>query len=126
MVGATKRRLWVALIAVVALAAVAFDAVVPPITIQNSTDERVSISNYEDDFQRPLNIRAGETGPFSRSLVILAGDTYVIEFAGVVPTWEYFFTINYALGSKTNLYTLSDGELDQRDWKLEITPEGIQ
>ncbi len=121
----TKRRLLVGLLAVVALAAVACDRGIPPITIQNSTGGIVSVSFSLDRTDSAIRVRQQDGGPFSDSVGIASGETRVIYLDGVSLD---AYTLVAKDFDRNELFrrTFLEEELDQRDWKLEITPEGIQ
>lgn len=101
MASITKRRVLVAVLGLVALAAVACEGAYPPLTIQNSMDERITISIVEDGIQRTLSIGPQNLGPFKDSMEIPSGATQVIHFGGIEPQGQYSLTINYALGTDT-------------------------
>ena len=125
MVGTTKRGLLVAVISVVALAAVACDAVAPPLTIVNSTSDTISVSFFYKESSRTLRIKERDDGQFSESLSIASGEGPITDFA-VFERDQYTLIVSNSDTNELFRRTFLEEELDDRDWKIIITPEGIK
>lgn len=127
MLSMTKRPLLIAVLVVVTLAAVACDSILPNLTVSNFTSETVSISVFEDDYERPTGMLfiEGEF-PFKDSLDVASGETREIHFDSVEPHRDYVIHIKVSLGDELLERTFSNRTLAFLDWKLKITPEGIQ
>ena len=103
----------------------ACDAVVPPITVRNATSDDVSVSFYYKETARTLRIKEQDVGLFSDSLTIASGETPTILFAAVERD-QYTMVVKDSDGKELFLRTFLEEELDERDWKITITPEGIR
>ncbi len=114
-----------ALLSVVTLLISACDALVPPITIQNSTSDDITVSFLYRD-SSPLLLIREQGGNFSREpLIITPGESPQILISGVeLP--QYTLVVKNSGDQEIFRRTFLKEELDERDWKITITPEGIQ
>ena len=72
-----------------------------------------------------MRIKDQDGGLFSDSLTIASGETTTVLFADV-ELHQYTLVVKNIDGNELFSRTFLEEELDDRDWEITITPEGIQ
>ena len=112
------------LLGIIALV-VACDAVVPPITIHNSTSDDVTINFLYTDNGPNLTFGAQKGDPLSESLDIPSGGSTRV-LIGEVEQRQYNLVVKNSADEEISRRTFLPEELDDRNWRITITPEGIR
>ncbi len=121
-----------ALLGVVLLLVSACDAAAPPMVISNATNDMVILEFWEEegprsDLTEGLRFAEDEAGnQFVRTYSLPLGSTVEIVFAGVLVGTRYPLVVSNAAGDELFRRTFSPDELNDRDWRITITPEGIR
>ncbi len=121
-----------ALLGVVLLLVSACDSAAPPKVISNATNDMVILEFWEEegprsDFTEGLRFAEDEAGnQFVRTYSLPLGSTVGIVFAGVLVGTRYPLVVSNAAGDELFRRTFSPDELDDHDWKVVITSEGIR
>ena len=114
-----------ALLGIAVLLVSACDAVVPPITIHNSTSDDVTINFLYTDNGPNLTFGAQKGDPLSESLDIPSGGSTQV-LIGEVEQPQYTLVVKNSADQEIFRRTFLEEELDDQDWRIIITPEGIQ
>jgi len=103
----------------------ACDAVVPPITIQNATTNDISVSFFYSD-NGPIHDISKQGGRIAREQVVISPGESPVIIIGQVEQPQYTLVVKNSADQEMFRRTFLEEELDDRDWRITITPEGIQ
>lgn len=122
---AHSRLTVLALLGIAVLLLSACDTAAPPLTIENQTTGTISVSLFFKDAPRPIGIVKQAGGSFRGSLDIAPEEALVILISGVSPS-QFTLVVKDTDSNELFQQTFLNDELDARDWRIIITPEGIQ
>jgi hypothetical protein len=125
MLNLTKRGLFVVILVVMALAAVACDGPAPLLFVQNSTSDAISINISYKEVTRALRVKKQGIGLFSDSLIIPSMENPQV-LIDAFERYQYMFVVKDTDGNELFQRTFLNEELDDCDWEILTTPEGIQ
>ena len=104
----------------------ACDVGAPPIVISSSIEQTVVLTFQEDDESPTLRFRKIDGTDYGGSLRLLPGTAVAIELASQIERSRYPLVISNSSGDKLFQRIFLLDEMKERDWKITITPEGIQ